>query len=145
MIIVNKYISIHYLKTFLKYLSLFVLCYALLFLDINFYLVLAMIIGLNILFVKLELKFHLATQMAKLIKEEKFQDALNLGLLKNADKKDDFSRLLMLTVYYKTGNLDNAMFILKQMDKKRWKSKKVKKIVENWKVKMLLTSPYQLN
>lgn len=83
--------------------------------------------------------------MARLIKEEKFDDALNLGLMKNAEYRDDFSRLLMLTAYYKTGNLDNAMHILKEMDRKRWKTKKVKKIVENWKVKMLLTSPYQLN
>jgi len=141
----KKYISTHYLKTFIKYLSLFVLCYALLFLDINFYIVLGLIIGLNILFVKLETKYHLANQMARLIKEEKFDDALNLGLMKNAEYRDDFSRLLMLTAYYKTGNLDNAMHILKEMDRKRWKTKKVKKIVENWKVKMLLTSPYQLN
>jgi thioredoxin-like negative regulator of GroEL len=91
------------------------------------------------------MKYHLANQMAKLIREEKFEDALNLGLLKNAEQRDDFSRLLMLTAYYKTGNLDNAMEILKAMDRKRWKTKKIKKIVENWKVKMLLTSPYQLN
>ena len=65
--------------------------------------------------------------------------------MKDAQNRDDFSKLLMLSAYYKTGNLDNAMNILKEMDRKRWKSKKVKKIVENWKVKMLLTSPYQLN
>lgn len=141
----SKLIIAHHLKTGLKYVSLFCLCYALLFLNLNFYLVLSMIIGLNFLFVKLELKYHLANQLAKLIKEEKFQDALKLGIAKNAENRDDFSRLLMLTAYYKTGKIENAMLILKQMDKKRWKTKKVKKIVENWKVKMLLTSPYQLN
>ena len=142
---VDKYQILHQVKNIFKYLILFALCYALLFMDINFYFVLALIIAINVVFVRLELKYHLATQMARLIKQEKYSDALNLGLLKNAEKRDDYSRLLMLTAYYKTGNLDDALKLLKNIDQKRWKTKKVKKIVDNWKVKMLLNSPYQLN
>ncbi len=141
----DKYQFISRIRSLLKYLVLFMLCYALLFLDLNFYLVLAVIILINILFVKIELKFHLTTQLAKLIKEEKFEDALSLGLMKNAEQKDDYSKLLMLTAYYKTGRTDEAMQLLKNIDQKKWKTKKVSKILDNWKIKMLLDSPYQLN
>ncbi|MFP4546544.1 MAG: hypothetical protein ACLFQM_00320 [Fidelibacterota bacterium] len=141
----DKYQFISRTRSLLKYLVLFILCYALLFLDLNFYLVLAVILLINILFVKIELKFHLATQLAKLIKEEKFDDALSLGLMKNAEQKDDYSKLLMLTAYYKTGRTDEAMQLLKNIDQKKWKTKKVNKILDNWKIKMLLDSPYQLN
>jgi len=133
------------LMSILKYLILFVLCYALLFLDLNFYLVLGLIILINILFVKIELKYHLATQLAKLIREEKFEDALNLGLMKNAEQKDDYAKLLMLTAYYKTGRRVEAMQLLKMIDRKKRKARRVSKILDNWKVKMLLDSPYQLN
>lgn len=60
-------------------------------------------------------------------------------------KKDDFSKLLMIAAFYKTGNKVNALQLLKNIDNKKWKTKKVKKIVDNWKVKILLESPYQLN
>ncbi len=141
----KKYILWNSVKNIVKYLILFFLCYSLLFLDINFFIVLALIVAVNILFVKIELKYHLATKMAKLIKEEKYEDALNLGKLKNAEQRDDYSRLLMLTAYYKTGHLDRAVNMLKTIDNKKWKTKRVRKILDNWKVKILLDSPYQLN
>jgi len=68
-----------------------------------------------------------------------------LGILKNAESRDDYFRLLMLAAYYKTGNRGKALDILKSIDNQKWKTKKVRKIVNNWKVKILLNSQYQLN
>ncbi len=141
----TKYKSIHIFKEVSKYALLFIICYALLFLELDFLLILGLIIIINVIFIKLELKYHLSTQLAKLIKEEKFQEALEFGLLKNAEQKDDYSKLLMLTAYYKIGNKYNALRLLKGLDKGKWKTRKIRKIVDNWKVKILLDSPYQLN
>lgn len=141
----QKYKLYFAIKELVKYVALFALCYSFLFLDLNFFIVLFLIVSINIIFIKFELKYHLATKLAKLIREEKFEEALQLGLSKNAAQRDDFSKLLMIAAYYKTGNKLNALKLLKNIDSKRWKTKKVQKIVDNWKVKILLESPYQLN
>ena len=140
-----NYRILQILKVILKYSILFTVCYSFLFINLNFFWIFSFIIIVNFIFIKIELTNHLASQLAKLIKAEKYEEALELGLMRNAGKKDDYSKLLMLTAYYKIGQEEKALNILKSIDNKKWKSKKMIKILNNWKVKILLDNPYQLN
>ncbi len=134
-----------YIKMAVKYILLFGLTYFLLLIQINFFLTLCLIIMLNIIFIKIELKYHLSTKMSELIKKNKYQEAVRLGEEKHAEKRDVHSKILFMVAYFKSGQKDNAIEILKIIEKRKWRPKRVRKIVDYWKVRMLLDSPYQLN
>lgn len=75
---IEKYQILFWIKETVKYLTLFGLCYSLLFFNLNFFVVLLLIIGINIAFIKFELKFHLATKLARLIRKKNLMRLLNL-------------------------------------------------------------------
>ncbi len=129
----------------IKYIALFSLTLYLLALDLNFFITLLLIVGINILLVQIEFRNHLSTRMFKMINEKRYREAIQLGTTKNLEEIDSRGKIALMIAYYKDENLTDAYRLLKIIDGKSNLPKKLKKTLDYWKVKIIFQETYFLN
>ena len=137
--------QLHRIILVFKYLLLIISTFYLLSLGLNIYMTVALIIVVDFILIKIEFMNRYSVKMLELIKEKKYTTAARFGENASSGRLDIHSKTALMIAYYKAGEKENAIKILKQIEKRHKVPRRLKKIIDYWKVKMMLNNPNQLN